>query len=207
MSRTITSASKLIFSRSARSLDTSAVVRCLLSAGLLLPFAGSARVFDELSLEKEDTSLLIFAKGQAVHAPRYGWQQKFSQALISPTGSHVGWLADGPYPGGTSLQPLELVVMDPARRLHRFTGDFGHVYGWCFVPSRDAVAYTFRFPHGATPSGFQLRRIRDGRLLASYQLPPTPGEVETSREDKRRYESAVKGAPDWLLCIPEWWAP
>jgi hypothetical protein len=41
---------------------------------------------------------------------------------------------------------------------------------------------------------FEMRRIEDHRLLASYTLP----------HEERARSKAVEVAPQWLRCVPDW---
>jgi hypothetical protein len=112
---------------------------------------------------------------------------------VSANHRHVGWLALYPDRGASYSQPIELVVMDPAQRLHRFTGDLGMVFGWCFTPDSEAVVYRYAFPHGMTPVGFDMRRIRDGKLQRQFQLAPVGPHEDTD-------EVVRDKAPRWTRC-------
>ena len=108
--------------------------------------------------------------GSTFNAPKVDGQDGFASPQVSKNHRYVGWLAlDGGH-GASYSQPLDLVVMDEAKRLHRFSGSFGMVLGWCFAEKGDSVVYRFAFPHGLTPTSFEMRRIKDGRLLREFRL-------------------------------------
>ncbi len=166
----------------------------LLTSMLVAAPACRAGDFKGVRLSDEGASLHILrTKGQPFEAPKLGPQDGFEEPRVSADHRHVGWLALYPDQGASYSQPIELVVMDGARQLHRFTGDLGMVFGWCFTPDGEAVVYRYSFPHGSTPVGFDMRRIDDGRLLRQFRLPPVgPDEDED--------QVVRKKAPRWTRC-------
>lgn len=150
--------------------------------------------YDAVRLTGEGERLsLTLAGGKSMDAPKSGTQDGFEQPLVSRDGSFVGWLALYPNRGASYSQPLELVVMDGARHLHRFSGDWGMVYGWCFAPAGNAVVYRYSFSHGDLTPGFDMRRIEDGRLLKRFRMPDTGVDVDLVAAVRAR-------APSWTRC-------
>jgi len=171
----------------------------VLLAGLLstLPCAAQRFVSTELSKGGKDL-VLTRSDGSRWPAPRLEYehfvskQDSFEQPSVSPRGRYVGWLALYPGVEASYSQPLHLVVMDGDNRLHRFAGDWGMVFGWCFDPSGEAVTFRYSFPHGITDAGFDTRRISDGKLLRTFTLPAALLDV---REEDLRWR-----VPRWARC-------
>jgi len=68
------------------------------------------------------------------------------------------------------------------------------IFGWCFAKNASAVVYRYQFPHGVTPIGFDMRRLKDGRLLRRVLLGPVkPDEDETAVVRAK--------APAWTGCV------
>lgn len=173
------------------------VVMWQISAFLAVLFLATnccAQTFFSASLARDASELVLKrGDGEVFVAPRFEDQDKFSQPLIAPDGRTVGWLALYPDLGASYSQPLGLVLLDQTNRVQHFLGEFGMVHGWCFVDNGAAVVFTYSFPHGITPIGYDKRRIRDGRLLARRQLEPIPAGDD---------EAAVLRArtPAWAKC-------
>jgi hypothetical protein len=89
--------------------------------------------------------------------------------------------------------PIELDVVDTTGRLHRFAGNFGRVIGWCFASSPDAVVYRYQYPHGMTPVGFDMRRLKDGRLLKRILF-------DAVGPDEDQDDVVQRTAPTWTSC-------
>lgn len=139
---------------------------------------------------------LMLAGGKSMDAPKLGTQDSFERPMVSRDGSFVGWLALYPGRGASYSLPLELVVMDSARRIHRFSGDWGMVFGWCFAPGGRAVIYRYSFPHGDLTPWFDMRDVRDGRLLKQFRMPGVDREVDLM--------AAVRAkAPVWTRCAQQ----
>jgi hypothetical protein len=173
-------------------------LRALLMASLMwVAIPCQAGEFQGVRLFNDGASLEITSvHGKAVPAPKLGTQDGFDQPALSPDRRYVGWLAMYPGRGASYSQPVELVVMDEARRLHRFFGEWGMVYGWCFAPGGRAVIYRYSFSHGDQTPGFDMRRIEDGRLLKRYRMPDVGVDVDLA--------AAVRAeAPSWTRCAQQ----
>jgi len=164
---------------------------------LLLAAAGvgaeTAR-FASVELTDERTRLLISrTDGSVVAAPMQVDQDSFDKPAISADGGYAGWLALYPNRGASYSQPLGLVVLDARNHTHHFAGTFGMVFEWCFAPGADAVVYTYSFPHGRTPTGFDMRRIKDERLLHRAIVEP-----KLTSAGVQEVDAAV---PHWANCL------
>ena len=101
-----------------------------------------------------------------------------------------------PNHGASYSQPLHVVVLDASKRIHQFSGHFGMVFSWCFTQESDAVVYRLTFPHGLTPVGFEMRRIKDGKLLRSFLLDPISPDKDESKVIRTK-------APSWTRCAQD----
>jgi len=116
-------------------------------------------------------------------------------AVVASSDSRLaGWLALYPNLGASYSQPLHLVVVDTENRIHRFAGDFGLVWDWCFTRDSRAVVYRYRFSHGVSPIGIDLRRIADGKLIRHFELAPVAPDVDEDLAIERQ-------APAWAACV------
>jgi hypothetical protein len=169
----------------------------LLSAALVVALSVEAAEFREVRLEEDGNRLTIVqSDGATFAAPKFEDQDSFEKPGISSSRRYAGWLALFPNQGASYSQPLYLVVLDAAKRMHRFSGDFGMVFGWCFAKETDAVIYRFQFPHGMTPIGFEMRRAKDGKLLHRFRLEPIKRDGDESRVIRTK-------APEWTRCAQQ----
>jgi hypothetical protein len=166
----------------------------LLAAMVGTSLAAEAAEFRKAQLTESGTKLTITqSDGTSFNAPRNEDQDSFAAPGVSRNHRYAGWLALYPNQGASYSQPLDLAVVDASMRIHRFSGNFGMVFGWCFAEKSDAVVYRFSFPHGMTPVHFEMRRIDDGKLLREFQLEPI-----ASDEDESQVIWAK--APVWTRC-------
>jgi len=121
-------------------------------------------------------------------------QVGYENAYVSPDGEYVGWLDMYPLPGANFNYPIPetLVVLDQSKNLHYFRAGPQSIFEWCFVPGVAEVAYESGPLHFSNEADFYLRRISDGRLLATFSFPN-----QTSAERT----AAAKHAPRWAQCL------
>jgi len=163
-------------------------------AACLASSSAQAAGFREARLDDKGRKLTITeSAGRAFSAPRSEDQDSFEKPGVSRNHRYVGWLALFPNGGASYSQPLYLAVLDSSKKMERFAGDFGMVYGWCFTKDSTAVVYRYQFPHGATPIGFDMRSLRDGRILRSFRLEPMG-------PDEDEEEVIRESAPEWTKC-------
>jgi len=173
-----------------------AVVRTLAVIGALFVVLPGAHAVDFTGVRlSEDFGELVISlsDGSSFNAPKLDDQDGFEQPQVSRDGKHAAWLARFPGLGASYSQPMYLVVIDRSRRLHRYAGNFGQVFRWCFGPGQ-SVVYAFSFAHGASPTVFERRRIDDGQSLGRYEIP----------EEMPSGSPLLENAPRWLRCIPRW---
>jgi hypothetical protein len=162
-------------------------------AALILAVHGALTKYFHLATPADGSELVVTrTDGSKLSVPKSAGQDAFDKAAISDSGRYVGWLALSNL-GDSYPQPLGLDVLDTSNRIQHFRGDFGMVSGWCFGKQDSTVTYTYSFPHGVTPIGFDMRRLNDGKLLRRFQMNlAKPGE----NDDKR----VRNVAPSWTLC-------
>jgi len=161
-------------------------------AGVAL--SAEAADFRKAQLTEDGAKLTITqSDGLSFNAPRIDDQDGFADPGVSINFRYAGWLALYPGHGASYSQPLHLAVIDTSKHIHRFAGDFGMVFGWCFAEKNNAVIYRFAFPHGITPIGFEMRRIKDGKLLRHFLLEPIG-------PDEDEYQVIRAKAPVWTRC-------
>ena len=153
--------------------------------------------FSAVKLELGGSTLqLLRTDGSAMPALKIDNQDGFQKPAVSANGRYVGWLALYPDQGASYSLPLYLVVSEVSGKVHHFAGDFGMVDGWCFTPRGDAVVYQYKFPHGATLIGFELRRLSDGKLVHRVKLGPITPERDEGKDIRAK-------APAWTKCAQD----
>ncbi|HEX7499015.1 MAG TPA: hypothetical protein VF524_01795 [Polyangia bacterium] len=158
---------------------------------LLMPLAAFGQSpFVSFTLTDRGARLEILDhSGSSWLAPKQGDQVAFQAPKIAPGGLYAGWLALSSFCCTSYPIPLALIVLDTQGQLHAFQGQQA-TFGWCFERGGTAVAYKRAFLHGATPELYELRRIRDGALLRSFEVPL---EVSTG-------EAPMPKLPEWAIC-------
>lgn len=132
--------------------------------------------------------------GARFDAPKDAEQVGYENAYISPNGKYVGWLDMYPLPGANFNYPVPgpLVVLDQSKKLHYFRAGPESIFEWCFVPGVAEVAYESGPLHFSNAAAFYLRRISDGRLLATFSFP---------NQSIAERVAAAKRAPRWVQCV------
>jgi hypothetical protein len=153
-----------------------------------------AAEFRDIRLEEDGSTLnIVRSDGVTFAAPKFEDQDSFWMPRVSSNRRYAGWLALFPNRGASYSQPLDLVILDVSNQIRHYGGNFGMVFGWCFSESSSAVIYRYQFPHGATPTGFDMRRLKDGKLLRRIQLEPT-------KPDEDEFQLIRARAPAWTKC-------
>ena len=166
----------------------------LVFAVVAVALSAEAAEFRQAQLAEGGAKLTITqSDGSSFDAPKLDDQDSFANPDVSANYRYAGWLALYPNRGASYSQPIHLAVVDTSKHIHRFSGNFGMVFGWCFAEKNDTVVYRFGFPHGITPIGFEMRRIKDGKLLRHFRLEPIGPE-----EDE--YQIIRAKAPVWTRC-------
>ncbi len=161
---------------------------------LLCPFIACAAGYQSALLSKDDSGLVLTAvDGSHFDAPKFPDQVGYSQPHIAPDRKSVGWLALYPNDGTSYPIPLKLVVLDQSRHLHTYTGIDISIFSWCFMQNSTAVAYIQSPLHFSDYRHFELRRLRDGRLLAKYEDPGSGA----------RGKQVRKPAPAWVRLMSD----
>lgn len=132
--------------------------------------------------------------GARFDAPKDAEQVGYENAYISSDGKYVGWLDVYPLPGADFNYPVPgpLVVLDQSKKLYYFRAGPQSIFDWCFVPGVAEVAYESGPLHFSNEANFRLRRISDGRLLATFSFP---------NQSSAERAAAAKHAPLWVQCV------
>lgn len=167
-----------------------AAIGFVAAAALQVP----AAQFSSVTLNSDGSELSVLrTDGTAFAVPKSGSQDEFRKPAVSADGRYAGWLALYPNQGASYSQPLYLAVLDTSGKVRRFSGDFGMVYGWCFAPDSDAVIYQYQFPHGATPIGFEMRRLKGGKLIRRVEIEPVAPSADEAQAVRTK-------TPAWTAC-------
>jgi hypothetical protein len=162
---------------------------------LLIATSAHAGHFMGIAASDNDQSLTISTGDNSFSAPRTEPEQEgFRWPRVSSDGRFAGWIALQPNCCTSYPLPITLVILDKDNALHRF-GDGLPIWDWSFQRNNTAVAYRMRVAHGAAPVMYELRRIRDGKLL---------GQFECSADNLDTFVAArSKAVPAWVWSIAE----
>jgi hypothetical protein len=127
---------------------------------------------------------IVTASGREIRPPKDSDQVGVEQVAISADRRAVGWLALHPNCCTTYPIPLELVVLTSART-RTFTGDGQAIWQWAFSADSRRVSYRQGPVHGPATPHFELRDIRTGRLVSSFDGDSTE----------------VRAAPAWVRAL------
>lgn len=166
-----------------------------LSMALLLTVAAPAAAggwVTAAALEDGGKQLVLMTRSGPKSAPREADQVGFSQPRVSSDGQYAGWLVLLPNCCTSYPISLTLIVMGPRRSVHRFEGPQA-TFGWCFAESAAAVVYRRAALHGAGSEYFEMRSLRDGRLLRRHETP--------TRADLSAVTEAA--LPQWAQCAAQ----
>ncbi len=168
--------------------------RYAVAVALLLSSMSAAAQFSQAHLSDGKKSLFITeASGDTFNAPLLEDQVAFSRPSIAKNGKFVGWLAEYNLESGFACPfPGRLVVIDQSRKLRVFGPDAPvAVFSWCFSKDVTAVAFMFGSLHFAHYYGMELRRIKDGKRLATHNYDESNEEIRQANEH----------LPDWAKCL------
>jgi hypothetical protein len=154
--------------------------------------------YQSATVAQDMSFVAIATQSGEIHAPRtLDDQQGFSDALVSPNGSLVGWLALVGNCCTSYPLPMALVIFRHGQVI-RTISEKQPIFHWSFVRQGTAVAYQQTFPHGLVPYFYKLRRISDGKLLEEFDCRPKETEVGTPAE----YENDGP-VPPWVWPLAE----
>lgn len=161
---------------------------------LLISTPTAAGEYKSAVLNMERTSITITTSKGVVQAPRTASDQEgFSDVLISPDHSLVGWLV---LIGGCCQSyplPMGLVIFKDGKVIREFAEDHP-IFRWTFALQGKAVAYQDTWPHGFVSIYYKLRRIEDGKILAEFACYP----------DEKSGRYIIDGpVPDWVWPLAE----
>jgi hypothetical protein len=168
----------------------------ILGMAFLLSTAAWGQTYQRVASDRDGKHLqLIATAGQQIQAPLLKDQVGFDQPRLAADGSRVGWLALFPNCCTSYPIPLELVVFRAGRIEQAFHGNGESIFAWQFLRNGTEVAYRQGPLHFSDAEYFELRRVADGKLLATYEYP---GEDEAQARAR-----AKRTAPAWVKPIAE----
>ncbi len=175
-----------------RAKAAKAAVLVLVSIGCCswaLHATAAAERFTAAAVSADGQHLSLQIGSRTVEAVRLDGQVGFESAKVSEDGRHAGWLALFGNCCTSYPVPMALVVMGATGRRHTFEGSQA-TFGWCFVDRGRSVALMRSAVHGGGPQQFELRSLRDGRLLKSHTTPV----------DRDGQPVAEAKLPSWAEC-------
>jgi len=129
--------------------------------------------------------------GTSVEAPKIKRQVAFGRTEISPDQHRVIWQALEPNSGTSYPIPTALVVFG-ANRIERVIREDQCIFRPMFAKNGSAVADITAALHGDTGGWAHLRRLSDGKQIATYLVP------NNRDDDYTDYDAAVRKAPGWV---------
>jgi hypothetical protein len=169
-------------------------MRLALASLIVWSAAADAGSFAATQLSADHKVLQLKGAGDAeTSAPVLPDQVEFDSPLVSPDGTHAGWLALFSNCCTSYAVPLTLVVMDQQHHIQTFTGTGLPIFRWCFLPDSKSVAFMQTVLHGTNFERYEWRSLSDGRLLGEYEYPNEAAANALAR----------KNAPAWVKCVPQ----
>jgi hypothetical protein len=110
---------------------------------------------------------IITVSGRQIDPRKAVDQVAFDQVAISADRRSVGWVALYPNCCTTYPVPLKLIVLTDRTTL-TLVGNGLPVWRWSFSADSKRIAFHQAPVHGADGSHFELRDLRSGRLIASF---------------------------------------
>jgi hypothetical protein len=149
------------------------------SIALISAFAGALAsstalaqlTYRRAELERGGQLRLTTSTGRAIRPPKDSDQVAFAQIAISPDRQAVGWLALYPNCCTTYPVPLKLVVL-MAGTARTFGDNELPIWRWSFSANGRRVAFVQAPAHGAGIGHYELRDIRSGREVSSFDAIP-----------------------------------
>ncbi|MFZ6743413.1 hypothetical protein ACO0LC_09320 [Undibacterium sp. JH2W] len=166
-------------------------------AFFLMAGQGDSAFYQAASISEDLSQLTIVSKSGKFRAPlTEDEQQAFEQPRISGSGLTVAWLAATKNCCTSYPLPTALVIFRKGKVIRRFQ-EAPPIWGWSFARGDTAVAYRQSYPHGVSPIFYKLRRISDGKLLATFTCHPKYNEANEAIEGFQ----ATGTVPTWVKGI------
>ena len=142
-------------------------VPCGVVVAMLTSSATSAQTYSHADIDTTGRVMIVTSKGHAIRPPRDSGQVGADHIAISPDSTAVGWLALYPNCCTTYPVPLKLVLLVAGKR--RTIGSGGlPIWEWKFTEDTRYVVIRQAPVHGDAPQHFELRDVKTGRQVDSY---------------------------------------
>jgi hypothetical protein len=143
------------------------LLRFTVVAWTLIASASGAQAYSRADIDSSGRVHIITSAGREIRPPREGDQVAADRVAISPDGRAVGWLALYPNCCTSYPIPLKLVILRAGKR-RTIKGNGLPVWEWKFSEDSRYVAIRQAPVHGDAPQHYELRDIRSGRLVDSF---------------------------------------
>jgi hypothetical protein len=140
----------------------------LLRIGALLIAQGCAhQTYRRAEVDASGQLRIVTSRGREIRPHKSGDQVGVDQVAMSADRRTVGWLTLHPNCCTTYPIPLELhLLWEGGERT--VTGDGRPIWRWSFTADGRQVALRQGPVHGPAPAHFELRDVRTGRLVSSF---------------------------------------
>jgi hypothetical protein len=129
--------------------------------------ASGAQTYTRADIDSAGRVHIITSTGREIRPPRDSGQVAADRVAISPDGDAVGWLALYPNCCTSYPVPLKLIILRAGKR-RTIKGNGLPVWEWKFSEDSRYVAIRQAPVHGDAPQHYELRDIRSGRLVDTF---------------------------------------
>jgi len=144
------------------------LLRCGVVASTVIAGASGAQTYSRADIDANGQLHIITSTGREIRPAGDSGQAGFDHVAISPDGRAVGWLALFPNCCTTYPVPLKLIVLVAGKR-RTFSGNGLPVWEWKFSEDGRYVAIRQAPVHGDAPQHYELRDVKNGRLVDSFE--------------------------------------
>src|SRR3954465_6233451 len=129
--------------------------------------AAGAQTYSRADIDTMGHVHVVTSKGREIHPPRDSGQVGADRIAISPDSTAVGWLALYTNCCTTYPVPLKLVLLVAGKRRTIAGGELP-IWEWKFTEDTRYVVIRQAPVHGDAPQHFELRDVKTGRRVDSY---------------------------------------
>jgi len=137
-------------------------------ASTLVAGASGAQTYSRADVDANGKLLIVTSTGREIRPTPDSGQAGIDRVAISPDGRAVGWLVLFPNCCTSYPIPLKLMVLVAGKR-RTISGNGLPVWEWKFSEDGRYVALRQAPVHGDAPQHYELRDVRSGRLVDSFE--------------------------------------
>jgi hypothetical protein len=141
---------------------------CGVVASTLVAGTSNAQTYGRADIDAHGQLLIVTSTGREIRPAPDSGQAGIDRVAISPDGRAVGWLVLFPNCCTTYPIPLKLVLLVAGKR-RTISGNGLPVWEWKFSEDGQYVAIRQAPVHGDAPQHYELRDVRSGRLVDSFE--------------------------------------